>query len=83
MTNEVLQILELEFQTIGNEIERMENIQFEIEKRYPPFYNCSNWTEKDDRKYSEIQDKIYELECKQGEVQDKIDSIMDKIGISY
>lgn len=74
--NDILNILELKFQNYFNEIEYYENQLMAITE-------ANRWNSKDERDYTRIENKIYNLEIKQGKVQDKIDNIHNKLGISY
>ena len=74
--NDLLNILELRFQTYSNEIEYYENQLMAITE-------AERWNSKDEKDYTRIENKIYKLEIKQGKIQDKIDNIHNKLGISY
>tara|TARA_R100001460_G_scaffold70984_1_gene111674 strand:- start:2498 stop:2731 length:234 start_codon:yes stop_codon:yes gene_type:complete len=76
--NDLLNILELKFQNYSNEIEYYENQLIEMNEALE--MDMGSYKEKD---YTRIENKIYKLEIEQGKVQDKIDNIHNKLGISY
>ena len=78
--NDLLNILELRFQTYQDEIEKLEGLMWEIEDEQK---KNDYWTIKAENQYFKLENKIYKLEIKQGKVQDKIDNIHNKLGISY
>lgn len=78
--NNILQVLELRFSTYQDEIEKLEAKMWDIEIEQA---ENDYWTSKAEREYSKLEDKIYKLEIAQGKTQDKIDSIMEKLGITY
>lgn len=75
------QSLELQFSNIFEKIDDLEYKKFEIEQVYKtkPQYPDNYYHNKMDK----IDEKIYRLEDKQGKIQEKIDSIMIKLNITY
>ena len=78
----ILSILNTRFQTFQDEIEFHEEHLYNIE--------VSDWGGKNDEtgvdwnlEYEKSEDKIKELEIEQGKTQDKIDSVMNELGITY
>jgi len=78
--NDLLNMLELEFQGYQNEIEKLENKMWAIEEEQN---KLDYWTIKAENQSQKLENKIYKLEVKQGKIQDKIDNIHNKLGISY
>lgn len=82
------QSLELKFSNICKQIDDLEYKKFELEEIATQVVILSGsddyqFNEKYNNKMFKIDDKIYKLEEKQGEVQDRIDSIMLKLNITY
>jgi predicted nuclease with TOPRIM domain len=82
------QSLELKFANICKQIDELEYKKFELEEIATQVAILSGsddyqFNSKYNNKMFKIDDKIYKLEEKQGEVQDRIDSIMLKLNITY
>ncbi len=82
------QSLELKFSNISKKIDDLEYKKHELEEIETQMAllsgsNDFQFNEKYNNKMFKIDDKIYKLEEKQGEIQDRIDSIMLKLNITY